>query len=143
VQEARDSLQLDLHGQSGASVESTNRPAHSHGVHCGDGAPRRKRDVAHWGAEEEQRLQEGIVAHGHSAWAAMAAAVRTRSARQCKEHYREVLRCASFLQCCCKVCVLVTLRCNAATLAALVRFISPVKHMLKDCTLHRACQGML
>eukprot|EP00892_Ulva_mutabilis_P001873 jgi/Ulvmu1/11687/UM008_0097.1 len=52
---------------------------------------KRKREVSRWTPPEEAELRKAVSAMGTSDWARVADAVRTRSARQCKEHYREVL----------------------------------------------------
>ena len=53
---------------------------------------KRKREVSRWTPPEEAELQKAVAAVGTADWTRVADAVGTRSARQCKEHYREVLR---------------------------------------------------
>lgn len=77
--------------QHGAGGEQRGRQ--QRGGSSGAGG-KRKREVSRWTTAEEEVLQQAIMLHGLGAWGKVAVFVRTRTARQCKEHYREVLRCA-------------------------------------------------
>lgn len=46
-----------------------------------------------WTASDNKALKQAIVAHGPDSWTKVAACVGTRTARQCKEHYHNVVEC--------------------------------------------------
>lgn len=72
------------------------RPLMDTRMHAGPRSQgKRKREVSRWTPPEETELQRAVAALGTMDWVRIADAVGTRSARQCKEHYREVLRYAS------------------------------------------------
>ena len=47
-----------------------------------------------WTASESKALKQAVSVHGVDAWTQVAACVRTRSAKQCTEHYHNVVGCA-------------------------------------------------
>lgn len=79
-------------GAAVSAEETSAQPPRSVSL-CGS---KRKREVLRWTAAEELLLQESLAQFGEKAWMKVAAAVQTRTARQCKEHYREVLRYVCF-----------------------------------------------
>lgn len=53
---------------------------------------KRKLEKLRWTMSESEALKVAIDAHGLDAWTAVAACVGTRSVKQCREHYVQVLR---------------------------------------------------